>query len=303
MIYKFDPAADNLAIVPIGRPAANAQIYVLDRWFNPVPENVIGELYISGDGLAQGYLNRSELTAERFVPNPFIAGQRMYKTGDLARRLTNGELEFLDRADDQVKLRGFRIELGEIEAVLSQHPGVSKSAVLLREDAPGDRRLVAYIVPSQETAPGISEMRRFLQERLPVYMMPTAFVQLENLPMTPNGKVDRRALPATSGRQRGWEVVYVAPETDVERAIAAIWQEVLRVGKVGINDNFFQLGGQSILAIQIIQRINQIFQVNLPMRVIFDEPTIVGLSVLVEEILIGRLEAKSESEFEASVAE
>ncbi|HEY2389798.1 MAG TPA: amino acid adenylation domain-containing protein, partial [Candidatus Angelobacter sp.] len=298
MIHKFDPGNDG-AFVPIGRPAANAQIYVLDRWLNPVAQNMIGELYIAGHGLAQGYLNRPQLTNERFVSNPFIPGQRMYKTGDLAKWLPDGVLDYLGRADDQVKLHGFRVELGEIEAVLGRHSDLRESAVVLREDTPGDKRLVAYIVPSGETVPQIAELRRFMQQELPMFMTPSIFVELPSLPTTTNGKVDRRALPMPGTDRPQVEAVYVEPQTMTERAIASIWQKVLQIEKTGIYDDFFQLGGQSILAIQIIQRINQTFQVNIPMRAMFEEPTIIGLALLVEETIIGKLESESEPELEA----
>jgi amino acid adenylation domain-containing protein len=291
MIHRFDPVAAERPFVPIGRPAANTQVYVLDLWLNPVPENVVGELHVAGDGLALGYLNRPELTAGRFLPSPFVPGRRMYRTGDLARRLPGGEVDFVGRADGQVKLRGFRIETGEIEAVLGEHPAVRDCAVLLREDAPGDRRLVAYLVAKGET-PSTSELRRFLEERLPAFMLPAAFISLETMPVTGNGKVDRHALPAPDGGRPELEAAYTAPETEMEQAIAGIWKGVLRLPEIGLYDNFFHLGGQSILATQVIQRINQRFRVNLPIRAIFGESTVAGLSVLVEETLIERLEAE-----------
>ncbi|HEV2991581.1 MAG TPA: non-ribosomal peptide synthetase, partial [Candidatus Angelobacter sp.] len=299
MIHRFDPAEDRI-FVPIGMPAANSQIYVLDRWLNPVAENMIGEIYISGDGLAEGYLNRQQLTQERFISNPFIPGARMYKTGDLAKWLPNGILDYLGRADDQIKLRGFRIELGEIEAVLQQHTTVHEAAVMLREDAPGDKRLVAYVVGAGEIALDIAELRRTMQEKLPAFMVPATFIELNALPSTTNGKVDRRALPTPGTDRPALAAAYVEPQTVMEHSVAAIWQKVLRLEKVGIYDDFFDLGGQSLLAIQIIQRINQTFEIDLPMRTIFTEPTIAGLAILVEEMVLEKLEAEPEPELEAS---
>ncbi|WP_414584620.1 amino acid adenylation domain-containing protein [Scytonema sp. PCC 10023] len=243
---------------PIGRPIANTQVYILDSHLQPVPIGVPGELHIGGASLARGYLNRPELTTEKFIPNPFSTDpdSRLYKTGDLARYLPDGNIEYLGRIDNQVKIRGFRIELGEIEAVLHQHPSVDSVVVTARVDTPGEQRLVAYIVPQQHTAPTISELRQFLKARLPNYMVPQAIVMLESLPLTPNGKVDRRALPAPE-LQRELLDKYVAPRTRIEEMLAAIWASVLKIEQVGIHDNFFELGGDSILSIQIIARANQ----------------------------------------------
>jgi amino acid adenylation domain-containing protein len=285
MIYKFDPACDR-AFVPIGRAAANAEIYVLDAALNPVPQNVTGELFISGDGLARSYLDQPELTAARFLENPFTASQKMYKTGDLARWLPGGILEFLGRADGQVKLSGFRIELGEIEVVLVQHPAVREVVA-----AVWNERLVAYLVPASETGVDISQLRQFIQERVPHFMVPAIFIKLDALPLTENGKVDRKNLPVPDGQRPESVDMYAPPETSMEKSIAAMWQEVLGVKDPGIHDDFFHLGGQSIMAIRIIQRINQAFQINLPMRAIFTEPSIASLALLVEETLMEKLEA------------
>ncbi|MET0650624.1 MAG: non-ribosomal peptide synthetase, partial [Pyrinomonadaceae bacterium] len=298
MIYRFDPERDRRATVAVGRPAPNTSVYVLDRRLGHVADQTVGEMFVGGDALARGYHGRPALTAERFLPDPFSAepGRRMYRTGDLARRLPGGDLEFLGRADDQVKLHGHRIELGEVEAALNAHEEVSQAAVVLREDAPGDRRLVAYVVPAGGPAPSSDELRGFLRERLPVYMTPSAFVTLDALPLTRNGKVDRRALPAPPRAGRGGlAVAYAPPQTEVEVVMASIWRGVLRLDEVGIHDDFFGLGGQSILAIQIIHRVNQSFGVNLPMRAIFDDPTVTGLSLLVEETLVERLETAPEA--------
>jgi non-ribosomal peptide synthase protein (TIGR01720 family) len=245
--------------LPIGRPIINTQVYILDPHLQPAPVGVPGELYIGGAGLARGYLNRPELTSEKFICNPFRnePGARLYKTGDLARYLSDGNIEFLGRLDDQVKIRGFRIELGEIEALLGQHPAVQETVVMVREDVPGNKRLVAYVVINQAAAPTIPKLRHFLKQQLPEYMVPSAFVLLDALPLTPNGKVDRRALPAPDTTRPELAGTYVTPRTSVEELLAGIWTDVLRLEKVGIHDNFFELGGDSILSIQIMARANQ----------------------------------------------
>jgi acyl carrier protein len=213
----------------------------------------------------------------------------------LARRLPGADLDFVGRADGQIKLRGFRIELGEIEAALGEHSALRDCAVLLREDIPGDRRLVAYFVAAGES-PATSELRRFLEERLPAFMVPAGFVPLETMPLTVNGKINRLALPAPDGGRPTLETAFVAPETEMEHAVTEIWKGVLRFDEIGVYDDFFRLGGQSILAAQVMQRINQRFRVNLPVRLIFDKPTVANLAVLVEEALIERLEAEPELE-------
>jgi amino acid adenylation domain-containing protein/non-ribosomal peptide synthase protein (TIGR01720 family) len=265
----------------IGRPIANAQLYVLDRHLQPVPVGAPGELHVGGDGLARGYLNRPELTAEKFIPHPFNgkSGTRLYKTGDLVRYLSDGNIEFLGRVDYQVKVRGFRIELGEIEAVLGQHPTVRETIVLIREDTPGDRRLVAYVVPRDEQTPAIGELRHFLKEKLPDYMAPSAFVALDALPLTPNGKVNRRALPAPDQARPEVEAAYVAPRTHKEQILADVWAQVLGVEQVGVHDNFFELGGDSILSIQVIARASQA-GLRLTPRQLFETPTVAGLAAM-----------------------
>ncbi len=244
--------------VPIGRPIANVQIYLLDAQLQLVPIGVPGELHIGGMGVARGYLKRADLSAEKFIANPFSAapGSRLYKTGDLARYRLDGNLEFLGRIDHQVKIRGFRIELGEIEARLRQHPALREVSVLAREDAPGNKRLVAYLVCDPAFPPKVDALRDFIVEQLPDHMLPAAFVFLETLPLTPNGKVDRQALPAPDiGTQL--KARYIAPRTPTESVLAAIWAEVLRIERVGVEDNFFELGGDSILSIQVASRANQ----------------------------------------------
>jgi len=246
-------------IISISCPIANTQLYVLNQYQQPLPIGVSGELHIGGAGLAWGYLNRADLTAEKFIPNPFSnePGARLYKTGDLVRYRQDGKLEFLGRMDHQVKVRGFRIELAEIETALREHQAVREVVVLVREDDPGNKRLVAYVVLSQEQTPTISDLHHFLKEKLPEYMMPSAFVMLEALPLTPNGKVDRRSLPKPDTTRPDLEAAYTAPRTLTEKVLATIWSEVLGVEQVGIHDNFFELGGDSILCIQAIARAKQ----------------------------------------------
>jgi amino acid adenylation domain-containing protein len=241
MVYRIESKASPMLI---GRPIANTQIYILDRNFQLVPVGVAGELCIGGEGLARGYLNRPELTAEKFIEDPFsaVTGARLYRTGDLVRYLPDGNIEFLGRIDHQVKIRGFRIELGEIESVLEQHEAVKEAVVMPREDIPGEKRLVAYLVPNGKQTPSVSLLRQYLKEKLPDYMVPNAFVMLEKFPLTPNGKVDRKALPSPTGLRPELESNYVAPQAEIDRTIAAIWQEVLRLEKIGIHDNFFQVG-------------------------------------------------------------
>ncbi|HEY3110810.1 MAG TPA: condensation domain-containing protein, partial [Chloroflexota bacterium] len=267
----------------IGRPVANTQAYVLDERMRPVPVGVGGELYVGGDGVARGYLDRPALTAERFVPDPFAPepGARMYKTGDLVRWRPDGTLEFLGRLDGQVKLRGFRIELGEIEAALAAHPAVREAAVIAREDAPGQRRLAAYVVWSTPVGPAPEELRAFLRARLPEYMLPSAFVPLAELPLTPNGKLDRRALPAPDRASRVGEEAGVAPRTPLEAQLVAIWAPVLglAVEQVGVHDNFFELGGDSILSIQLVARANEA-GIRLTPRQLFQHQTIAALAAV-----------------------
>ncbi len=265
--------------VPIGQPIANIQIYLLDQYLNPVPVGVTGEVYIGGVGVGRGYLNRPELTAEKFIPNPFIQQtERLYKTGDKARYLANGEIKYIGRIDNQVKLRGFRIELGEIEAIISQYPAVRETVVGVREDSADSQRIVAYVVPQEEQTLTIPELRSFLESKLPSYMIPAAFVTLEALPLTPNGKVDRKALPAPDTARLQLETVYQPPQTEVEQKIANTWQEVLNIENIGIYDNFFELGGHSLLLIQVHSKLQTIFPINLLILDLFRYPTISSLA-------------------------
>ncbi|MCZ8048652.1 MAG: amino acid adenylation domain-containing protein, partial [Microcystis sp. LE19-41.2A] len=292
--------ADETLKVTIGRPIANTQIYILDSHLQPVPIGVPGELHIGGMGLARGYLNRPELTQEKFIPNPFEKDEvipptplnkggnepsKLYKTGDLARYLPDGNIEYLGRIDNQVKLRGFRIELGEIEALLNQNEAVQSSCVIVREDNLGDKRLVAYVVPQPEINLTINEIRQFLRAKLPDYMVPTAFVLLDTFPLTPNGKIDRRALPVPDLQSQG---EYIAPRNPIEEKMAQIWGEVLKLKRVSIEDNFFELGGHSLLATQVISRLQETFEIVLPLRYLFESPTIAQLSaVILKELQTG----------------
>jgi amino acid adenylation domain-containing protein len=267
----------------IGERIRDLQTYVLDAAQQPVPIGVAGELYVGGSGLARGYLQRPELTAERFVPHPWgEAGDRLYRTGDRGRYLANGELEYFGRVDRQVKVRGFRIELGEIEAVLAQHKDVRESVVIARDDD-GDTRLIAYVVAGQEQVLTVSELHAHMKERLPEYMVPSAFVLLDKLPLTANGKVDRRALPAPTGSRPELTQDYVAPRTGVELAIATMWTAVLGVERVGIHDNFFELGGHSLLATQIVSRLRDTLKIELPLRHIFEYPTVHALAAKIDD--------------------
>jgi amino acid adenylation domain-containing protein len=266
----------------IGRPIANTQIHILDSNLQSVPIGVVGELYIGGDGLARGYLNRPELTAEKFIPNPFSDDPkaRLYKTGDLARYLPDGNIEFLGRKDYQVKIRGFRAEPGEIEAVLGQHPTVQQAIVVAREDTPGGKRLVAYVVPHQPGTATAGDLRSFLKTKLPEYMLPSAWVSLDALPLTPNGKVDREALPLPDKTRAEPQEGFVAPQNSVERQLAQIWEKLLGIQPIGVKDNFFDLGGHSLLAVRLIAQMEGSFGKDLPLATLFKAPTIEQLAGL-----------------------
>lgn len=267
--------------ISVGRPIANTQIYILSPDMELVPTGVPGELYIGGMGLAQGYRQRPDLTSERFIPDPFTgrSDARLYRTGDSARYRPDGTIEILGRLDSQVKVRGFRIELGEIEMILSQHPAINQAVVIVREDVPGDQRITAYLTVAGES-PATSELRAHLQGTLPAYMIPAAFVVLPAFPLTPNGKVDRKALPSPEGSQ-ATESAYVAPRTPEETQLAEIWADLLGMPKVGVEDNFFELGGHSLLATQMMSRIRDTFQTEVPLRALFEAPTIAGLVVVI----------------------
>src|SRR5262249_11999243 len=272
--YEVEELGEDARTVPIGRPLANGSCYVLDERCNPVPVGVVGELYIGGDGVARGYVRRPEQTAERFVPQPFQAGgERLYRTGDLVKWRGDGNLEFVGRGDNQVKIRGFRIELGEIEARLLEYPGVREAVVLARDSGAGDKRLVAYYTVSPEQdqeAMKTEDLRTHLLSRLPEYMTPAAYVRLEALPLAPNGKVDRKALPAPEGRPEA--IAYVAARTPMEEVLAEIWAEVLRVERIGVHDDFFELGGNSLLATRIVAKMRNVLKIEAPLRMLFEGP-------------------------------
>ena len=326
-LYRIPTDTDTITSeVPIGRPFDHLQTYILDRYGQPVPIGVPGELHIGGASLARGYLNRPELTKEKFIPNPFSVNSpkgyrfaykqltvnssssassalsassislrlcalceavsfraaRLYKTGDLARYLPDSNIEYIGRIDKQVKIRGFRIELGEIETVIAQHPDIQQTAVIAREDIPGDKRLVAYIVPQQQDLPK-SKLRSFLQKRLPHYMVPPAYVKLDSLPITPGGKIDRQALPAPEFDRSELGKTFVAPQNDLESKIATIWSEILNTSPIGVQDNFFDLGGHSLLAVSLLTRIEKTFQKNIPLTTFLSAPTIEGVAKVISQ--------------------
>ncbi|QDL09669.1 non-ribosomal peptide synthetase [Brasilonema octagenarum UFV-E1] len=281
--------AENVHSIPIGKPIGDRTVYLLDRDLHRVPIGVPGEVSVGGVSVARGYLNQPTLTHEKFIPNPFIEGDTLYKTGDLVRRLPDGNLEFLGRIDTQVKIRGFRIELEEIEAVFNQHSDIKQVVVITREDEPGNKYLVAYLLTT-DNPPTASTLRNFLKEKLPDYMIPAAFVFLEEFPLTPNGKINRRALPAPDASQRNLEVDFVAPRTPTEQELATIWAEVLKLKQVGIHDNFFELGGHSLLATQVISRLREAFCLDFPLRYLFENPTIAELAQKIIEEQIEQAE-------------
>ncbi|MGM0887833.1 MAG: non-ribosomal peptide synthase/polyketide synthase [Bacillota bacterium] len=268
-------------LIPIGRPIDNTELYVLDQNQQMVPIGVAGELYLGGVGLARGYFNRPELTAERFIPHPFKEGERLYRTGDLVRYLNDSNLEYIGRIDNQVKIRGFRIELGEIEAVLHNHSSVKEAVVLVREDHPGDKRLVAYVVGEGNTG----EWREHLKTQLPNYMVPAYFVEMEAMPLTPNSKIDRKALLALDGQSMSVDIV--SPRTPVEELIASVWSQVLGMGNIGVQNSFFELGGHSLLATQVVSRLQEVFQIELPVRELFEYSTVEALAKRLDQLRKG----------------
>ncbi|MBO0684971.1 MAG: AMP-binding protein, partial [Candidatus Dormibacteraeota bacterium] len=271
--------------VAIGRPIANTTCYVLDGGMRPVPVGVVGELWIGGEGVSAGYLGRPELNRERFVEDGYgRGGGLLYRTGDLARYREDGVLEYLGRVDTQVKLRGYRLELGEIESVLSTHPGVRENAVVVRGGGGGgEGQLVAYVVGHRGEAPEGGELRGYLEERLPKYMVPAVYVAMEGLPQTPNGKLDRRALPEPDTRRRDREPELVAPRDDLEQELAAIWERALGVTPIGVDESFFQLGGHSLMAVQVFNEIERSVGERLPLSTLFQAPTIRLLAEVLRE--------------------
>jgi acyl carrier protein len=288
LTYEVPPGANahQTVILPLGRPLPNAEIYLLDAYLNPVPVGVPGELHIGGPSLARGYINRAELTAEKFVPHPFSRqpGQRLYKTGDLARYLPDGNIEFLGRLDHQVKIRGFRVELEEIEAVLSEHPSVLAAAVMVGEDPSGNSRLNAYVARDAGKPLTPEELRGFLQAKLPDHMVPAAFVVRDELPRTPQGKIDRRSLSAFEPLRPPVGQSYVAPRTPLEEKLVEIWSQLLGLEQVSVDDNFFDLGGHSLLAMQLIARVQKAFHVELPVRALFNSPTVAGVAETITQL-------------------
>jgi acyl-coenzyme A synthetase/AMP-(fatty) acid ligase/acyl carrier protein len=281
----------------IGRPLANNTLYILSPQGQLAPIGVPGELYIGGAALARGYLHRPELTAERFLPDPFSdkPGARMYRTGDLVRYLPDANIEFLGRIDHQVKIRGFRIELGEIEELLREHPTVREAVVVARDDRAGDKRLAAYVVARNGHPPVPRDLTDWLNRKLPDYMVPALYTVLDRFPLTASGKIDRKALPAPE-RTRESDDPLMEPTSEIEKLLARIWCEVLEVENVGVNDNFFKLGGHSLKITQVISRVRDALEVELPMRAMFEAPTIASLALRIEELLIQELDQLSEEE-------
>ena len=286
-LYAVDPHAEHQGNTPIGFPLQNSSIYLLDAQMQLVPVGTTGEVYIGGDGLARGYLSRPDLTAERFVPNPWAdrPGSRLYRTGDLARYAPDGALRFMGRSDNQVKLRGVRIELGEIEAVLRQHADVREAIVQVSADTYERKQLVAYVVPRDSHVPSSADLRAWLHQRLPSSMLPGAFVMLEQLPLLPNGKLDRRRLAALDRDQRQQAIAFVAPHSLTEQTLAAIWADLLAVERVGAQDHFFELGGHSLLATQLVSRIDEAFQIRLPLQHILQTPTLAELARSIDTLV------------------
>jgi amino acid adenylation domain-containing protein len=282
----------------IGRPIDHVRIHIFDEQNCEVPEGSVGEIYIAGAGVARGYRNRTELT-ERFLPDLFSEnGGKMYRSGDLGLKLPNGEIAFIGRVDDQVKIRGYRIELGEINSVLNQHPAVRASVVIAREDVPGDKRLVAYVIPAHGARGDEKSLRAAIRERLPDYMEPSAFVWMEALPLTANGKIDRAALPIPAAEE---EEEFTAPRTVIEDRLSGIITEVLKVPRVSVNDDFFHLGAHSLLGAQIVARVRTVFGAELKLLDVFDRPSVAKLSMKIEEALTNQVAGMSEAEVEAAL--
>jgi len=279
--WTCEPLTDGQS-VSIGHPVANKQVYLLDAHLQSVPVGVPGQLHVGGVGLTRGYLHQPQLTAEKLIPNPFSTepGARLYRTGDLARYLPDGRLEFLGRLDQQVKVRGFRIELEEIEATLMNHEAVETAVVLARERVKGEKELVAYVVACTTPGPAVSDLRAHLKQRLPEYMAPAYFVLLDELPLTPNGKLDRLSLPAPLENRSQTETAYLAPRNELERMVAKIWQETLQLDQVGVHDNFFDLGGHSLLMLRIQGKVRSVFNRDLSIVEMFRYPTVSSLAQL-----------------------
>jgi acyl-coenzyme A synthetase/AMP-(fatty) acid ligase/acyl carrier protein len=283
-IPALSPGQAPLERLPIGRRRGARRIYVLDRWGQLAPLGVAGELHIGGTALARGYHNRAQLTAEKFIADPFSNNGRLYRTGDLARYLPDGNIEFLGRLDHQVKVRGFRIELGEIEVRLREHAAIREAVVIARKDTQGDKRLVAYVVADNDEQLA-SSLRTYLAARLPKYMVPSAYVRLDAFPLTPSGKLDRRALPTPDDTADAHKI-YAAPQGEAETTLAAIWAELLGVARISRNDDFFELGGHSLMATQVLSRLQQSMDVSLTVKDIFENAT---LEQLAEQVVLAQL--------------
>jgi amino acid adenylation domain-containing protein len=283
---------------PIGRAIANTEIHILDESGNQVPMGTAGELHIGGIGVARGYRNRPQLTAQRFIPNRFNdkMGERLFKTGDRASFLPDGRIAFLGRIDEQVKVRGFRVEPNEVTATLDAHPCIQQSVVVARKVAPSDARLIGYLVPAPESHLTLSALRAFLRARLPDYMVPATFVRLEKLPLTPNGKVDRMSLPAPDESNTLRDDAYAAPRTETEKTVAGILERLLNLEHVDVEENFFSLGGHSLLGAQLIARLRDTFGIEMPLRIVFEAPTVADLATEIEALLIAKLKRMSEKE-------
>jgi acyl carrier protein len=287
--YEIQNVPENATTIPIGQAIANTHVYLLDTHLNPVPANVIGEIYLAGDGLAQGYLRRPELTAEKFIQPDF--SPLLYKTGDRALYRHDGNLEFLGRTDHQIKIRGFRVELGEVEAAIAQHPLVETAVVIVREldsssltETLHERQLIGYIVPKIDAKLTERDLRLFLKQALPAYMVPAALIMLDMLPLTANGKVDQKALPSPESSVATEISPNIAPTTSLESSLVELWTQLLGRKQIGIHDNFFELGGHSLLATQLVSRIRDRFHVELPLRSLFEKPTIAELAQTVESL-------------------
>lgn len=286
---------------PIGRPISNTGIYILDESLNRLPVGAVGEIHIGGAGIGRGYRNQPALTAERFIQNPFRAGERLFRTGDLGRFLPDGQIAFLGRADDQIKIRGFRMEPNEIISALNAHPAIAQSVVVARDLTPGDRQLVAYVVPRAASCPSPTDLRNFLSARLPSYMVPAILVKLESLPLTPNGKVDRDALPHPNDNNTIGNECFRSPQTEVETIVAGVLAPLLGVEHVDVDANFFSLGGHSLLGTQLISRLRERLGIDVPLRTVFEAPSVTDLSTEIEKLLLEKVEAMSTEEVQRAL--